>query len=522
MEEKYILAVDHGTSGVKNSIITVTGKLIDFAFKSTPIYYKEDGGVEQDPDEWWEAFIVTTKELLEKCKINKNDIVAISVSSTFSSTVAVDKNGKHLMPALTWLDARGSPIVRRVMSGIPSIEGYSVNNIIKWLPLTGGAPTLSGKDDIAHVLFIKENLPEIYNKTDKFLGSKDYFNLRLTGKSYASFDSITLFWITDNRNPNKIKYSNKLIKSLGLDKEKFPPIVRSDAIIGTISKDVAKKLQLPERVKVVAGSPDLQSAAIGSGAVEDFKAHIYVGTSSWLLAHVPFKKTDVLHNIAALPSSISGRYLCMNEQDIAGGALDFLINNIIFHNKKLNSTEVSDKYRLIDEIVAQVPAGSNGVIFTPWLNGERTPVDNEKIRGSFTNLSITNNINDMARSVFEGVALNSRWVMVYVEKLLKRKLDKINIIGGGAKSSVWCQIFADVLNREIHQVKDPIVANSRGAAFIASVGLGYISYQDIPNLVKIEKVFTPNQDNVPLYDNIFKEFVNIYKNNKKMFGRLNP
>ena len=175
----------------------------------------------------------------------------------------------------------------------------------------------------------------------------------------------------------------------------------------------------------------------------------------------------------------------------------------------------------MDEIASQVPAGSNKVIVTPWLNGERSPVDDNTVRAGIHNVSKTTTQDDIVRAFFEGVAYNTRWSFQYLERFVGRRLDPLNIIGGGAKSDLWCQIFSDVLNRTIRQVQDPMQANGRGAAFIASVALGFTSFDEIPNLIKYTNVFHPNLSNRKIYDELFREFVNIYRKNKAIYRRLN-
>jgi len=521
-DSRYILAVDHGTSAVKTAIVSTRGRIVGFESARTPTRLLPDGGVEQDPEDWWQALLATSKRLLGQRLVPPEAIEAVCVSSTFSTTVAVDESGRHLAEALTWMDARGAPHVKKVMGGAITVQGYSPWKLLRWIPRAGGGPTLSGKDDVAHVLFWKHERPEIYRKAHMFLGSKDYLNLRLTGKFAASYDSVMLFWITDIRDLRRVRYDDKLLRALGLDGARFPPLKASTDILGEIRPQVADEIGIPRGVRVVMGSPDLQSACVGSGAVRDFEGHIYVGTSSWLLCHVPFKKTDLLHTIASLPSAIPGKYFCANEQDTAGGCVAWLLEKIVFHQNELQSPTVpGDVYRRLDRIVARVPAGSNGVIFTPWLNGEKTPVDDKWIRGGFHNLSLGNNLDDLIRSVFEGVACNSRWVLGHVEKFVRRRLDPLSIIGGGAESPAWCQIYADVLDRTIRQVQDPIQSNARGAAFIASVALGAIRFEDIPELIPIAGVFRPNPENRKRYDALFREFLKIYRKNKAICRRVN-
>ncbi|HPV41171.1 MAG TPA: FGGY-family carbohydrate kinase [Spirochaetota bacterium] len=521
-KDRYILAVDHGTSGCKVALSTMHGHILDFESEATPVYFLPAGGAEQSPAEWWNAFMKSSRRLIRRHRDKAGRIDAICVSSTFSSTVAVDRDGNHLMNSITWMDSRGAPYIRSVASGFPSIDGYGLSKVLRWISVTGGGPSLSGKDDIAHVLLTKHEYPCIYEKTYKFLGSKDYFNLKLTGEYAATHDSIMLFWVTDTRDINNIRYSKPLIKAFGIDPDKLPPLVKSIDVIGTVLPEIAREMGLHGGVRVIGGSPDHQSALVGSGAVRDFEGHLYVGTSSWIECAVPFKKTDMFHSIASLPSAIPGRYQCINEQDIAGGALTFLLNNIIFHKSHFyEAKRPRNPYGRLDQTVKRVPAGSNGLIFAPWLNGERTPVDSTTIRGVLYNLSMTTNTDDIIRSVLEGVAYNTRWSMKYTERFIGRAFNTINIIGGGAQSDEWCRIFADVLGRNIRRVRDPIQANARGAALIASVGLSHIRFEDIPELVEYDSTFSPASNNSAKYDALFAEFVNIYKKNRGIFKRLN-
>ena len=308
----------------------------------------------------------------------------------------------------------------------------------------------------------------------------------------------------------------------GMERSKLPDLKRSIDILGPIKREVAADMGLPKDVQVFMGSPDIQAAAVGSGAVENYKGHAYIGTSSWIVAHVPFKKTDVLHSLASIPCSIPDKYLIVDEQEIAGGVLTYLRDNILYHKDELlREAAVPDIYKVFDSIAANVPPGSNKVIFTPWLNGEKTPVEDNNVRACLFNLSLENTREDIIRAFLEGVAFNQRWAMTYVEKFMSRQMDPINLVGGGASSDIWCQIHADVLNRTIKQVEDPIQANARGSAFIASVGLGYISFDDIPKYIKIRNTFEPNPDNRGIYDELYGAYLEIYKKNKDIYKKLN-
>ncbi|MCP3922776.1 MAG: xylulose kinase [Desulfobacterales bacterium] len=522
MLSKYILAVDLGTSGPKVALVSTDGEVVDHTCENTETILLPGGGAEENPDDWWNAITRSAKKLLSNKTAHPDDIVAISCTSQWSGTVAIDNNGNALMNSITWMDSRGAKYIKEITGGLINIEGYSIIKLKKWLSLTGGIPGHSGKDSIAHILYIKNVYPDIYDKTYKFLEPKDFLNLKLTGRYYASYDSIALHWLTDNRNISKIRYDDSLIKMVGIDREKLPKLKRAVDVIGPVKEEVAEELGLSKGTLVIVGTPDLHSAAIGSGAVEDYEGHLYIGTSSWLICHVPFKKTDIFHKMASLPSAIPEKYIIANEQEIAGEAINFLRNNIFFPDDELTPEIIPENvHEAFNRIAEKTSPGSDKLIFTPWLYGERTPVDDHTIRGGFHNMTLRTTRAHMIRAVFEGVAYNTRWMLKYVEKFIKKPMDNINFIGGGAVSNLWCQIFADVLGRNIRQVKDPIEANLRGAGFLGSVAMGYLKFEEISKKIKFKEIYKPNPKNKDLYDELFKEYVCLYKKNKTIFSRLN-
>ncbi len=521
-DNKYILAVDLGTSGPKTALISIYGEVVCSEFQDTPVILFPDGGAEQDPQGWWTAIMNTARKVIAKNLVSPDNIVAVSVTTQWSGTVPVDEAGNHLMNGLIWMDSRGAESVKEILQGAFKIQGYPLFKLLTWQKLTGGAPSQSGKDPICHILWIKRNRPDIYKKTYKFLDPKDYINLRFTGKFAATYDSILLHWVTDNRDPLNIVYNDQLMKMNGLERAKLPDLIQSMDILGPIKNEVAAELGLKRGTPVIGGTPDVPSAGVGSGAVRDYEGHIYIGTSSWISAHVPFKKTDIAHNFGSFPSPIPGRYLILTEQECAGKCLTWLRDNVLYHKDELLMEQnVPDIYKVLDKIVGRVPAGANNVLFTPWLYGERSPVDDCHIRASIFNLSLENTREDIARAVFEGVAFNARWLLAPVEKFMGRPFEYLNFIGGGANSDVWSQIFADIFNRKIRQVKDPIYSNARGAAFLAAMALKYITLEDIPKTIQIKAEYTPDPANRKIYDELFKEFTTYYKAQKKACARMN-
>ena len=522
MAEKLILAVDLGTSGMKVALINVNGHVLGWESEPVQLIITPDGGAEQSPDEWWGAFLSATGRLLEKNQAAGPNVIAVCASTQGEGTIAVDKEGKALSNAILWMDMRGAPYLQKQLNGWINIDGAGISNVLRFVRLTGGMPSMTGKDPAAHMLFIRDTMPDVYARTHMFLNVLDYINLRLTGEFVASFDSIVTSWVTDNRNPDSIQYNDSLIRTLGIDREKLPDVVACTKVIGNLRSDVASALGLSSNVKVVAGAIDNTAAAIGAGTVDDFAPHLYIGTSSWIAAHVPFKKTDIASSMASIPCAVPGRYLLTALQATAGGNLTFLRDNIIYHKDELlQQASVPDIFKVLDQIADRVPAGANGVMYTPWIWGERAPVEDKALRAGLYNLSLNNTREDIIRAFLEGIAFNTRWLLSPVEKFLGRKVNSINIVGGGAQSNVWCQIFADVLDVEIKQVADPIYANARGAAWIAAVGLGEIQFGDIPQLVQFKQTYKAQSQNRALYDEKFDVFKMIYKKMKSIHRRLN-
>jgi xylulokinase len=309
---------------------------------------------------------------------------------------------------------------------------------------------------------------------------------------------------------------------MGIAPEKYPDLVKCTDVLGPVLEDFAKTVGLGKDVQVVAGSIDYTAAAVGSGAVNDYAAHLYIGTSSWLAAHVPFKKTDVISTIASVPCARPGRYLMMAQQSTAGGNLDYLREKLVYQKGEFQTEgELPSMYDTVEKVAAKAPPGSNGVLYMPWIYGERAPVEDQHARAALFNLSLENSRADVLRAVLEGIALNTRWLVKPVERFLGHPLETINIIGGGASSDLWCQIFADVLERPMRQVKNPIQANVRGAAFIAAVGLDYIAFDEIEAYISFQAEYAPQPENKECYDRLFREFVNFYKATKAIYHRLN-
>ncbi len=529
IENPLVLAVDLGTSGCKTALVSLGGsgpegqkpaQVLDFAFAPVELVLPAGGGSEQRPEDWWQAFLTTSRALLERQPQHRDQIVAICCSTQGEGTVCVDEKGQALANAILWLDMRGAPYIEKAAGGWPSVAGYGAAKLWRWIRLTGGAPALSGKDPAAHMLFVKHEYPELYQKTHKFLNVLDYMNLRLTGRIAATSDSILTSWVTDNRNPAHIRYDDTLIQMSGIEKDKFPDIIKCTDVLGPLLPDVAQQLGLPA-LPVIAGSIDNTAAALGSGCVHFGDAHLYVGTSSWIAAHVPRKKTDVFSSVASVPCAFDDRYLMTALQSSAGANLSYLKDQVLYHEDELLAEEhVPDVYKIFDRIAARTEAGSGGLIYMPWLYGERTPVEDRSLRAGLFNLSLEHNRAHIIRAFFEGVALNTRWMMKPVEKFLGKRLQQITFAGGGATSDVWCSIFADTLGIPVRQLHQPVQANALGSAFMAGLALNLIERNDIPERTQIRATYEPDPDRQAVMNRSFETFLDLHKRLAPVYHRL--
>jgi xylulokinase len=520
--EPHILAIDLGTSGPKVALVTARGRVLGCTSSSTPLHLAPGGRAEQSPDDWWRAICEATAALHQLALVPPSEIVAVGVTAQWAGTVAVDRDGNALRDAIIWMDSRGSRYVKELAGGPLRVAGYGVNKLATWLRKTGGAPSLAGKEPVAHIAWLRHNEPEVYRATYKFLEPKDYINLRLTGRFAASHDSIALHWVTDNRDVSRIDYDPALLRITTLERAKLPDLQRAIDVLGTLTAEAATDLGLLPETKVVLGTPDVQSAAIGSGAVEDYEGHIYIGTSSWLTCHVPFKKTDILHNMASLPSALPDRYFVANAQETAGACMAWLRDQLFYGEDALGlGPPPADAFHRFGELAAGVSPGSDKIIFTPWLFGERSPVADHTVRGAFCNLTLSTTRAHLVRAVMEGVAYNTRWLLQHVEKFIGRRMDGLRMIGGGASSSLWCQIHADVLDRRVEQVRDPVQCNARGVALLAALGLGLVRKHDISACVEIETVYEPRSAHRAIYDELFDEYLAMYRSTKGIYARLN-
>jgi xylulokinase len=507
-----VLAVDLGTGGPKVGLVSLTGVIACSEHLAVETHHPSRGEFTQSAEEWWELITTSARRFIRSGVVPAERIVAVSCTGQWASTVPVDAVGRPVGECLMWLDTRGGQLVRDAVGG--PVGGYSAVALARWIRHSGGVPSLSGADPIGHILFLEHGLPEVSGASRWYLEPVDYLAMRFTGVAAASMASMAGAWLTDNRRPHHLHYDPVLVRASGVPAEKLPPLRPTGGVVGTVLAEVAADLGLRPGVTVITGTPDLHSGAAGAGAVLAHEPHLAISTTSWVSCPFPKKKTDSARQMATVPGILPGLNLVANNQQSGGGALDWL-------RGCLPPDGESYSFDQLTALAGEAEPGSGGVIFTPWLAGERSPVDNRSARAGFHNLSLQTTRAQMVRAVLEGVAFNARWLSEGVERFAGRSFGPIRAIGGGATSRLWCSIYASILNRPIEQVADARHANLRGAALLAGMALGLVDADEVRSLVPLEATHYPDPATRSRYDRMFAEFPAFYSAQRGLFARLN-
>lgn len=518
----YVIAYDIGTTGVKTCLFEIGKgtpiKLIVGESANYDLYILDNGGVEQDPDQWWDAMCLTTKKLLEETNVDKKDIKGISFCAQMQAVVLIDKDGNHLMNSMSYMDNRGAKQIEELMRKGPKVAGMNVWKLLRSLQITG-AVSGSVKDPVFKYRWVADNEPEIFAKVHKWLDVKDYLAGRASGNFVMSRDSAWSTLLYDTRNNC---FSETVAKMMKVDMNHLPEIVLSTNQVGGITAKAANELGLEEGTPVFSGGGDASLIGVGAGAVEVGNTHVYMGTSGWVSTVVDKQKLDVGTMIASLVGADPQNYNCFAELETAGKCLEWARERIVKDELGLyEGVETkSNVYGYMMDQIKDVPAGSRGVIFTPWLHGNRNPFEDPNARGMFFGLGIESTSADMVHAVIEGVCLHLKWQMTAMEKLTPTS-EVIRFVGGGALAPLTCQILADVLGKKVETVDSPQNAGSVGAAALMGIGLGlYESFKDVKESVPVTASYEPRKENTEVYEELFVIFKDLYKNNKKNFSRL--
>ena len=337
------------------------------------------------------------------------------------------------------------------------------------------------------MLFMLEEQPELVERTAYFMEPVDYLTMRFTGIASATHASRCAAWLADVRDLGRLDFDPKLLNLVGIPRGLLPPVVPFGSVVGHLSPAVAGELGLAPDVAVVTGMPDLHAAALASGTrIGDL--HLALSSTSWISCPTSKKKTDINHSIATAPGLGDGSYLVIDNQETGAKALEWLQGVLAGGGPRRSFDELT-------ALAATSAPGANGVVFTPWLNGERSPVENRYLRASFSNLSMTTTTADLVRAVLEGVAANSRWLLRYVERFADAgESEELRLLGGGASSDLWCQVVADATGRTVEQLPGPLTAQLGGATLLAAVALGEMTLADVGASRPQGRRFEPSSD----------------------------
>lgn len=516
---QYVLAVDLGTSGPKAAVISLEGRIIATARAHVATIRLPEDGAEQDPEAVWQAVKESLGGALRNSGVAARDVKAVICSSQYSSIVPIGKDGRALMNMLLWLDKRGATKRLKKLEDFPKGADTSLQ-LLQWLR-KHGLPPIDGGISLTHMRYVKYARPDVYERTAKFLEPMDFIALRLSGRAAANQCTAFMSLLTDNRQLNITEYDPQLLRYAGIDRDKLPELVPLNAVIGTVLPKVAAELGLSPETKVITGLNDTQSGGMATYAFSGSHAAISVGSSSVMITHVPYRKTDVRHAILSMPSPVPKTYFVMAENGLAGSALEHFMRQLVYARDAFGELTAHNQYELLQKAVDETPAGSAGVLFLPWMGGSLAPSADAQMRSGFLNLNAGVTRSHLARAVLEGVAMNLRWLQGPVEKFAKRKFTHFLYYGGGAESDAWSQIMADVLNAPVHQLADPQYATCAGAGLLAFERLGLLGFNDFQERVQILRVYEPNPAHRAVYDEMSEILVQAFKATQPIFRRLN-
>lgn len=527
----YVLSYDVGTTGVKSCLFAIDSeiRLIGGEYRTYQLYILENGGAEQDQTEWWDAIVSSTRALIQKTGASPDDIMGISFCSQMQGLVLVDRDGHALRRPMTYMDQRASAEMKETENIGLAVAGVNIRMLLKSLRLTTAAST-SVKDPLWKYKWVQKNEPEIFKKVYKWLDVKEYFICRMTGEFIMTPDSAYSTFLFDSRK-GKNCWSRELCEMYGVDYGHLPKIIGCSDIAGNLLPEAAAELGLKTGTPVYGGGGDATLIGVGAGAAELGQTHIYSGTSGWVSTVIDRQKVDIAAMIAGIVSAQDGRYNYFAEMETAGKCFEWVRDHMALDeiNIYLQKTDVSESeeseyeslYDYLSAVIADVEPGCGGVIFTPWLHGNRCPFEDPAAGGMFFNIRLETGKRTMIRSVLEGICFHLRWMLECQDKKI-RTSETVRFVGGGALSKVTCQMLADILSRNIETVEMTKDVGAVGAALLVAKGLGMIgSLEEAKKMVKIDRTYVPDPKNKAVYDRNYEVFKKLYSSNKQNFRALN-
>lgn len=499
---KYIISHDVGTQSNKAVLIGTDGRVYDICEQTYEILHPRPGWVEQRPIDYWAAICITSHKIVSKLK-NKGDVLAMVFSTQSMGIIPVDPHGTILYNNISWVDARADKQASSIMNRVFGKYFFKL--------MSGVA--LSGKDVIPKLLWLKENEPDLYKNTHKFLDVNGFLKFKCTGKMVAEWSGACTYGF----NLKKKDWERLFFKISGIDTNKLPDLVKSTDYIGHLTKSASEELGLPASVKIFGGCDDTQSAAMGSGQIDHHEAHIYLGTSAWIgVSSEKIYKHKA--GVASIQSADPKTSLLVGITESAGANVEWALDE--FYKKE--KEEGLDIYELMEKEVNQIPSGAGHLIFTPWFQGERTPVTNTNIRSTIFNLSFEHNRGHILCALLEGIGYNLKWTIDNIKKKYGIKINNLTVIGGGSQNDTWMQSLSNILQVRIQTTRRPKMAGAIGCAMTALVGLGIEKdFSGIKEFNPCVKSFEPDSDKSELYQEMYQNYKAIYFGLKKVHKQIN-
>ena len=493
---KYVIGVDLGTSAVKILLVNQDGNVTREVSKPLNLIQEKTGYSEQNPQDWVDQTVAGLSDLMKKFDGNPEAIEGISFSGQMHGLVLLDENDDVLRPAILWNDTRTTQECEDI---------YEVVGKERLLEITKN-PALEGFT-LPKILWVKKNEPELFSKVDKFVLPKDYLRYKLTGKLQMEYSDAAGTLLLDVSNK---KWSAELCDKLGIDINICPPLIESHTETGNITKNYALKTGLMESTRIFAGGADNACGAIGSGILEDGKTLCSIGTSGVVLSYEDSDDKDFQGKVHYFNHGAPDVFYTMGVTLAAGYSLTWF--------KETFAPEETFDDLLAD--IKSVPAGANGLLFTPYIAGERTPHADSAIRASFIGMDSSHERKHFARAVLEGITFSlNESIQIFREN--GKQVDTIISIGGGAKNEDWLQIQADIFDAKIVRLSSE-QGPGMGAAMLAAYGCGWFESLKAcaAEFLDVEKEFTPNQENVKEYKKLFVIYQEVYGQTKALNEKL--
>jgi xylulokinase len=501
----YVIAQDVGTSSVKTALIHRSGAVVATAEESYPLHQPRPGWVEQDANDYWQAVVTATRRLVEQSDVAPEDIFGMVFTTQSMGVIPVDKAGTVLHPNITWVDGRAEEQARWMMR---LFGGKAVFKRLVGIEITG-------KDVLPKLVWLRQERPEIYRRTHKILDVNGYLRFRATGRMVSEWSGACSY----SFNLKKKDWNRLHFKAIGWDMSKMPDLVRSIDAVGTLTDQSAQTFGLPQDVKVFGGCDDPQSAAIGAGAPEEGDAHVYLGTSAWVVVTTN-RSPGFKNGAVCLQSADPTKNIVVGVTESAGANLDWLIER--FYPREREALESTALFDLLSQEADAVSPGADRLIFTPWLLGERCPVSTTTTRGTLFNLAHEHTRGHVVRALAEGVAYNLRWIIENFRRDFGFNIPKLRVIGGGSQNIQWMQTIADVTGCEVQTTNHPKMAGAIGAAMCAFVGQGLAdSFDAVHEIVRTDRSFSPRPEHSDIYRECFQDYQNVYRDLRRTYKAAN-